>query len=268
MAPRRRARLTLIAPGVTTVLLLATAVGLLLLAGIPGLHRGPAPTPAPAPAPSEQGAAWDLPGEAALAARPMPVLPVQAAAPQPLAAHPAPVVLHLPAATGELAGVPAGFPDTPAGAVAALTALTTRGLRGGDPQIYASAYQAVAAPGAPPAASTRLVDLLTSLRASAGLAPSGPSPDLTMTWQPMQVQIKGVLDGGRYAVVCVLGQFTGSFQGRVVTTGVGDCQAMRWMRTSGGSEQWLISPGPAAAKAPDAWPGSQDALNSGYQEVQ
>ena len=53
------------------------------------------------------------------------------------------------------------------------------------------------------------------------------------------------------------------YRGLLVAYGVGDCQAMRW--TAGG--QWRISPGPAAAAAPSAWPGSQDAVNAGYRDI-
>jgi hypothetical protein len=209
------------------------------------------------------GGGWDWAGEAVLATRPMPMLPPSAAAPRPLATRPAPGMLRLPSATGELAVVPAGFPPTPPGAVAALAALTTYGLSGGDPAIYAADYAAASAPGAPAPRTARLVDLLSSIRATAGLPPTGPVPDLTMTWQLTEGQVKGVLDEGRYAVVCVLGQFSATYQGRVLADGVGDCQALRWV-----SGQWRISPGPAAATASDAWPGSQDAVNAGYQEVQ
>src|SRR5207249_4370505 len=83
-----------------------------------------------------------------LATRPMLALPEQASAPQPLAQQTAPAQLRLPAATGDIAGVPAGFPNTPEGAVGALAALTAQGLRGADPQTYIRAYQALSAPGA------------------------------------------------------------------------------------------------------------------------
>jgi hypothetical protein len=197
-------------------------------------------------------------------------LPEIASAPQPLAQRPATASLHLPAATGDLGDVPAGFPNTPEGAVAALAALTTQGMRGADPQTYIQAYREVAAPGAPSADQARLTRLLADIRSSAGLAPTGPRAGLTMSWQPEQAQIKGVLDDGRYVVACVLGQFTADYQGRLVTYGVGDCQALRWTvtdPTSGAPGQWLISPGPAAATAPEAWPGSQDSVNAGYQEI-
>ncbi len=265
---RRRARLTLAGLAVTAVLVTVVA-GVLTL---PALHHAPTDPPEqtqrePAAPAGGVGDGWDWAGEAALAARPMPVLPVEAARPQTLSTHPASSGLRLPPATGDIATVAAGFPQTPAGAVAALAALTTQGLRGGDPRVYADAYRALSARGAPPPAAARLTDLLTSLRSSAGLPPAGPVPDLRMAWRPMAAQVKGVLDDGRYAVVCVLGQFTADYQGRVVTIGVGDCQAMRWTGPGGEPEQWRISPGPAAARAADAWPGSQDAVAAGYQEI-
>lgn len=272
---RRRARWSLAGFGLAAIGLLAAVVVAALLA-LPG-HRQPTRPGLGAPdrggpVPSAgAGSGWDWAGEAALATRPMLALPAEASAPQSLALHPAPGGVHLPAPTGDIAGIPAGFPQTPAGAVAALAALTTQGLRGADPQTYIRAYQALSAPGAPPPDQARLVTVLTSLRSSAGLAPTGPVANLTMTWQPEQALIKGVLDGGRYTVACVLGQFTADYQGRLVTYGVGDCEALRWVPTNsatGAAGQWLISPGPAAATATDAWPGSQDSVNAGYQELQ
>ncbi len=264
--PRRRAQLTLAAMAVAAAVVLVAAA--LSVIGLSAPDTSPSATTAPAPTtPTPHDGGWDWAGEAALARQPMPAMPVEAARPQPLAAAPAPGVITLPHPTGEIAGVAAGFPQTPAGAVAALGALTSQGLRGGDPQVYAAAYTALSAPGAPPASATRLVDLLTSLRTRAGVPGSGPVPDLTMGWQMTEGQVKGVLDDGRYAAVCVLGQFSVSYQGRIVTAGVGDCQAMRW-DTISATAQWRISPGPGAARAADAWPGSQDAITAGYQEVQ
>jgi hypothetical protein len=270
---RRRARLSLAGIGLAAILLLAAALvaGLVVFSG----HRQPSPTPPgptpPLPSSGREGRpGWDWAGEAALATRPMLVLPAQAAGPQPLATRPAPGGVRLPSPSGDLAGIPAGFPQTPAGAVAALSALTTQGLRGADPQTYIRVYQALASPGAPPPGRARLAGLLTSLRSSAGIPPTGPVAGLTMSWLPEQALIKGVLDGGRYVVACVLGQFTADYQGRLITYGVGDCQALRWIAsdpTTGASGQWLISPGPPAAEATDAWPGSQDSVTAGYQEI-
>jgi hypothetical protein len=267
---RRRARRSVGGLALTAVLVLAALVAaawFTLRSHLPAHNPTQAPPPASTP---QDSAGWDLAAEKALATRPMLALPEIASAPQPLAQRPATATVHLPAATGDIGDVPAGFPHTPEGAVAALAALTTQGLRDADPRTYIQAYQTVAAPGAPAADLARLTRLLTDIRSSAGLAPTGPKAGLTMTWQPEQAQIKGVLDGGRYVVACVLGQFTADYQGRLVTYGVGDCQALRWMTTdpsSGAPGQWLISPGPGAATAPDAWPGSQDSVNAGYQEI-
>jgi hypothetical protein len=269
---RRRARRSLGGLALTAVLVLSAlgAAGWFALHG----HHLPVHTPNPTPAPPAtapaDSAGWDLAAEKALATRPMLALPEIASAPQPLAQRPATGSVHLPAATGDIGDVPAGFPNTPEGAVGALAALTTQGLRGADPRTYVQAYQTVAAPGALPGDQARLTRLLADIRSSAGLAPTGPRAGLTMGWQPVQAQIKGVLDGGRYVVACVLGEFTADYQGRLVAYGVGDCQALRWTATdpnSGAPGQWLISPGPAAATAPDAWPGSQDSVNAGYQEI-
>jgi hypothetical protein len=270
---RRRARAALSVLAAVAVLLLAV-IGLVawfvLHGHLPAHHPDPGPDQVPSAAAPPDSGGWDLAAEKALATRPMLALPEVAEAPQPLAQRPATATLHLPVATGDIGDVPAGFPNTPEGAVAALAALTTQGMRDADPRTYSQAYQTVAAPGAPPADQARLTRLLTDIRTSAGLAPTGPKAGLTMSWQPEQAQIKGVLDGGRYVVACVLGQFTADYQGRLVTYGVGDCQALRWMTAdprSGATGQWLISPGPAAATAPDAWPGSQDSVNAGYLEL-
>jgi len=267
---RRRARrsLTGIAAAILILVLGLTAVGWFALRDRPQtINESPSPAP---PDTSTGSGGWDLTAEAALATRPMLALPEQASAPQPLAPRPATAGLTLPAPTGEIAGIPAGFPNTPEGAIAALAAMTTQGLRGADPQTYIHAYQALSAPGAPPADQARLTRLLSDIRSSAGIPPRGAVAGLTMGWHAVQAQIKGTTDDGRFAVVCVLGEFSADYQGRLAAYGVGDCQAMRWITTdpaTGANGQWLISPGPAAASAPDAWPGSQDSVNAGYQEL-
>jgi hypothetical protein len=269
-AARGRARRSLAALA-AAALLLVLAVVAAAWSALSGPHPAGTPNPGlpPAALPAEAGD-WDLAAETALATRPMLALPEQAQAPQPLAAHPASAALRLPAASGEIAGIPAGFPNTPEGAVAALAALTTKGLAGADPQFYARTYQALATPGSPTPDLAWLTTRLRAIRSGAGMPPTGAVAGLTITWRPVQAQIKGVTDGGRYAVVCVLGQLSADYEGRMVAYGLGDCQAMRWVATepaSGATGQWLISPGAAAAPAPDAWPGSQDSVNAGYLEL-
>jgi hypothetical protein len=278
---RRRAQLRLGGLGAAVA---AGLLGALLVVTVAGPTRDSAPGPemtGSAPGSAAAGAApgstarddgWDWAGEAALATRVMPALPLQAAQPHTLAARPGGATPRLP----EPAGAAPGLPATAAGAVAALAALDEQGLRGGDPAVYAATYQARALPGAPPPPATRLVALLASMRTAAGLAPTGPVAGLTVTYQVSEAQSKGVTDAGRYSVVCVLGQLDADFQGRTISAGVGDCQALRYLPTTtagpGGAQatagQWWISPGPTPAPGPDAWPGSQDAATAGYQEVQ
>ena len=158
--------------------------------------------------------------------------------------------------------MPRGYPPTPEGALAQVAALTDAGLVNADPQAYAAAYEAVAAPGAPPATDSRLYRALVEVRAHAGLPATGPVPELTFVWTPTSGLIKGSTDNGRYVVACVLGQLDAGANGRMISTAAADCQGMRWV---GG--QWWISPGPAAAAAPLAWPGSAEAAQVGYRAV-
>jgi hypothetical protein len=263
---RRRARLWLagLAAGAGVAVVL---VGL-LIAELLSAHP-PASLPG-TPVPGDGG--WDWSGEAALASRPMPYLPPQAAAPQTLAT-PAPgtqkPALDLPAPRTTGGWIATGFPDTPQGALAQLIALDTPGLRGADPTVYHRAYASLSVPGSPAPNTARLSGYLVDTRSSAKIAPTGPVADLSFSFDPTHGLVKGVLDDGRYAVVCVLGEYTADYQGRMVSVGVGDCQAMRFLpdATSPTGGNWRISPGPAAAPAPDAWPGSQDALTVGYQEI-
>ena len=259
----RRARAGLVA-GLVAVLLLLGGLAAVLLwpSGDPAPDAGPGAGKPVDPA-GERAA------EAALATRPMLALPAEATAPQPLATRPATAVLRLPPPTGDIGGVPAGFPRTGPGAVAALAALTTQGLRGADPEVYMRVYRGLAPAGAPPPEQAQMVTALRTVRSTAGLPPTGTYPGLTLGWQPLQGQIKGELDDGRYVVACVLGQFSANYQGQVGVYGVGDCQAMRWVDAPpvGGPGQWMIAPGPAAAPSPHAWPGSQDSVNAGFQEL-
>jgi hypothetical protein len=263
---RRRARLCL--AGLTAGALLAGLLIALLIAELESAH--PSTSLPGTTTPGDGG--WDWSGENALASRPMPYLPLQAAAPQTLTT-PAPGTqkppLDLPAPRTAGGWIATGFPDTPQGALAQLIALDTQGLRGADPAVYQRAYASLSVPGSPAPETARLSGYLVDTRTSAKIAPTGPVADLSFSFAPTHGLVKGVLDDGRYTVVCVLGEYTADYQGRMVSVGLGDCQAMRFLpdATSPTAGNWRISPGPAAAPAPDAWPGSQDALTVGYQEI-
>jgi hypothetical protein len=243
---RRRGGLLVAALGVLTTLLLIGLVSVLL--GL-GADTDPAAGPAPAHDPSWDPS-WDLAAETVLATRPMPLLPDSAAQPRTSSTRTPAAAITLPAGP---------FPASPEGALAQLTELTGVGLRGADPQAYALAYGAVAEPGAPQVESTVMHRGLVRIRAAAGLPRSGVVPELSMTFTPMAGLVKGAADGGRYVVVCVLGQVDVVANGVPISSGGADCQAMRRI-----GDAWRISPGAQAAAATVAWPGTDEALDAGY----
>ncbi|WP_406690295.1 hypothetical protein REH65_30975 [Saccharopolyspora sp. ID03-671] len=258
---KRRAGLSLSAIVVVVLAVVALAGALMV-----SHHVTDRPAPAPAPPPSRpvlDSGGWDLAAEHALASAPMAALPAHSAQPQSMTTERAgePITVPMPAQT---AGrwISGGFPATPEGALGQLTTLDEAAMRGGDPATYARGFRELALPGAPQPETTGLYSLLRSMRSSAGINPTGPIPDLTATYQVTHGQIKGITDGGRFVVACVLGQFSVDYQGQTLTAGVGDCQALRHV---GGD--WRISPGPLPAAAPSAWPGSADAVHAGYRDL-
>lgn len=220
------------------------------------------PGTAPAATPMSTGTTG-VAAENELAARPMVQLPAQAAQPQAMTTATAgpPITVPTPTATTGR-WIPGGFPGTPEGALGQLKALDETVMTAADPQIYAGGFRELAEPGAPDPGSTGLASLLSSLRSRAQLPATGPVTGLSASYRVTHGQIKGATPDGRYVVACVLGQFSAGIDGRLVSAGVGDCQAMRWT-----GSQWRIASGALTAPAPSAWPGSADAVKAGYREL-
>ena len=266
LSRRRRAGLTLGGFALIAVVVLVALVVWLLGRGLApdqSIPAAPLPPGASVFAPAAPDGGWDVAAETALATAPMVQFPESAAAPHALTTETAGAPLRLPAPT-QTAGrtVPGGFPGTPEGAVAQLGALDEVGLAGGDPAGYATAYESAALPGAPAATMTVGYTDLQRFRAGAGLPATGVVPNLTFEFKTVDALVKGTADGGRYAVVCVLGQLTASINGQSVSAGSSDCQAMRYS-----DGDWRISPGAGAAAAPTAWPGTAEAVRAGYRAV-
>lgn len=259
---RRRAGLTLLGIIAAVVALIAALTAVVIAHHATGPTSAPATSPevAPTTPPDDEDRAEAA--QKALAGRPMLQLPPQAAQPQVMTTQTAGPAITLPPTLTAGRWIPGGFPATAEGALAQLTALNETGMTGGDPQVYARAYRELSLPGAPDPGSTGLASVLTSFRSHAGLADTGTVADLGVTYQVTHGLVKGSTDAGRYTVVCVLGQLSVHYQGRTISAGVGDCQAMRWTGTD-----WRISPGALAAPASSAWPGSADAVKAGYREL-
>lgn len=258
---RRRAGVTLIGIAVAVVGLVAVLVAVVIVRSTADVSSAPTSVE-PAPTVPRSGD-WVAAADNELATRPMLQLPPQAAQPQAMTTETAGSAITLPRAT-PTAGrwIPGGFPANAEGALAQLKALNEIGLRGGDPQVYARAYRESSLAAAPDPGSTGLSAVLRSFRSHAGLAGTGSVPGLEVTYQVTHGLVKGSTDAGRYTVVCVLGELSVGYQGRAISAGVGDCQAMRWTGTD-----WRISPGVLAAPATSAWPGSADAIKAGYLEL-
>jgi hypothetical protein len=272
VAPRRRA--TRVLGGVAAAVLLVP-VG--LVAALFAITDEPFATPAHEEAPSgppvdlsadpptagSAPGAWDLAAQTAVASRPMPWLPEDAALPHAMTEQSAGPPILLPAPADPTRPLPVEYPATVDGAIAQLVALTRVGLQGGDPQRYRQAYESVMLPGAPPAESARLHRDLRRVRAGVfDFPPTGPVPGLVFTWTPTSALVKGTTDGGRYVVVCVLGELVAGRNGQSISSGSGDCQAFRRE-----GDRWRISPGVAAAPATLAWPGTAEAVRAGYRTV-
>ncbi|AEA28829.1 hypothetical protein Psed_6748 (plasmid) [Pseudonocardia dioxanivorans CB1190] len=252
-ARRRRGGLLMASIGALVMLLLIGLVAVIL-----GLGKDPGPSAPPTdPITGEPG--WDLAAETALATRPMPQLPEEAAKPHALSTRTPLGFITLPPPGGNNGIMPVQFPPTPEGALAQLAALTRVGSQGADPQAYELAYNSIAAPGAPQVDSTGIHRTLADARRAARLPQQGSVNSLSLTFTPLAGLIKGTTDGGRYAVVCVLGQVDANANGVPFSGGGGDCQAMRW-----NGRTWQIAPGAAAAAGPVAWPGSDEAFDAGY----
>ena len=100
---------------------------------------------------------------------------------------------------------------------------------------------------------------MAGLLSSAGLSGAG-SPQLAIVVRPAMGLIKGTV-GPDFAVVCVDLEFTVTVE---VTSriAIADCQRMTWA-----GDRWLIGPGPEPARAPSVWPGTDLAIEVGYQDL-
>lgn len=257
---QRRAGLVLVMTGLLALLLTGGIVAALADLVLDGGRGATTDEDTPDNATSDPAAS----ARTALAAAPMLALPPAAAAPHALTTRTAGPPLALPgAAPGGDGPLATRFPATPEGALAQLSELMRVGMTGGDPAVWERTYDAVAEPGAAPAASTWTGRDLSDLRRGAGMATSGPPPAGTsITWTPTAAMLKGTLDGGAYTVACVLGELVVEHRGRVVTAGWGNCLPMHRA-----GDLWLVAAGPTAAVAPSAWPGSAEAVDAGWREI-
>ena len=195
-------------------------------------------------------------GRDAIAAAPMLQVDRQAALPTAPAAVAGPT-MRIPPATGTgRAGIAAGFPHTPWGAVGQLAAIGTEVLQGMSITYTNDVYHQWAMPGGvgPEWTMTR------NVQAFLDAAQMGQETDraISVAAIPAAGQVKG-LDPPDWAVVCVL------FEVRAMITveariGYGYCERMQWQ-----NRRWMIAPGVPPAQAPSTWPGSDLSIRAGWR---
>ncbi|MGN6606018.1 MAG: hypothetical protein ACTHMS_03265 [Jatrophihabitans sp.] len=189
------------------------------------------------------------------------------------AAHPAPVTLAdpgapllIPTATAAgPAGVPTGYPHTPAGALAQLAAIDQTALNAASLDAARAVVTAWAVQGGPTASSWSVLAALAQLLTDAG--GSHTAGRLAIVLTPVMGLIKGTV-GADFVVPCV------DFELDVTITqtargATADCQRMDWHPEpavpAGG--RWMLAAGPEPATPPSVWPDTDLAVAVGYRDL-
>ena len=160
------------------------------------------------------------------------------------------------------ADVPTGFPQTPEGAIGQLAAIETTVLQG---MSIDRAHQVHAAWSTTNAVPVEAWELTGNIQAflSSGAGQYADSIHAAVVATPIAAQVKGV-DGTDWVLACVLLDVKAqiSTQARIA---YGHCERMQWTDQDGG--RWVIGDGPAPARAPSTWPGTDLAAQAGWKTL-
>jgi hypothetical protein len=193
----------------------------------------------------------------AIAAEPM--LEVQPGDSRPTApaAVAGPVMEIPPSTVTGPAGVPAGFPHTPEGAVGQLAAIEVTVLQGMSIPQTNDIYRRWALPDG---VGVERWQMTVNVQAFLTAAQMGQEKDLSasVVAVPAAGQVKGV-DGQDWLVACVLLEVraTITVEARI---GYGYCERMEWQHA-----RWMIASGTPPMKAPSTWPGSDLSIKAGWR---
>jgi hypothetical protein len=192
-----------------------------------------------------------------IAAQPMLQVAPEDARPTTPAALPAPVIV-VPASTRTgPAGVPAGFPRTPEGAVAQLASMTTSVLQVMSIPRTTAIYDGWALPDGVGAAGWELTANAQAFLGAVGMG-NTLDPAARVVAFPAAGQVKGV-DGPGWVLACVLLEVRATVTAEA-RMGYGHCARMQWHQG-----RWMIAPGAPAARAPSTWPGTEAAKRAGWR---
>ena len=170
---------------------------------------------------------------------------------------PAPRITIPAATTLGPADVPTGYPHTPAGAIGQLAAIEQTVVQTMTIGHATTVHQQWSAPGAPPAEEWELTGAVQGFLASAAAQYAG-DPTLLVEAVPAAAQVKGA-DGPDWVLACVLLDVKVTVVVRA-RGAYGHCEAMAW-----DTGRWVIAAGPAPARAPSTWPGTDLATDAGWR---
>ena len=157
----------------------------------------------------------------------------------------------MPATTGP-AGVPTGFPHTPAGALAQLAAIDQTAMQSGTLSGVRAVIEQWSSPGGPTAQSWSGVAAMADFLSSAGLSGAG-SAQLAMVVTPVMGLVKGSV-GPDFVVPCVDFQFDVTLSS-TQHVAEADCERMVWQ-----GQRWVIGPGAEPADPPSVWADTDTAI--------
>ena len=271
----REKLLAVLAAGVVVVALLGAGLVLAVVGALRPAQDSPARSiagttvagrPQPAIVPGGPGSGATVPGGSAergsldeLAARPMPSVPESASHPMrvSLTDPGEPIVLPTADSSGP-AGVPAGFPRTPEGALAQLAAIDSAALGSASLPGVRAVIAGWALSGGPTPASWSGVRAMAGLLDAAGT--SGGSGSLAVVATPAMGLIKGTVGTGA-VVACVDFQVDVTMNS-TARGALADCQRMVW-----NDDRWMIGPGAEPADPPSVWPSTDLARQVGYRDL-
>lgn len=252
----RRRLLTVLAGGVAAALAFLTGLGLAVYYAVqPSEQDAVTPLDPAAPvAPVAHGQAE----RDRLAAAPMLAVDPEDAVSGTPATSPGPNVTVPPSTGIGPAELPAGFPQTPPGAVGQLGMIVTAVLQGMSIDHATAVHKEWAMPGAPPAPQWRMTKNVQSFLASAGQTGQAKATSVSVTATPVAAQVKGT-DGDSWVLACVLVDVR-AVVAREARIAYGHCERMQWH-----DDRWMIAPGTEPAPAPSTWPGTDLALSAGWR---
>lgn len=167
-----------------------------------------------------------------------------------------PLAVPSPALVGPV-GIPTGYPQTPAGAVAQLAAIDVAVIQGMSVPATHEIYRSWSTSEADPT-SWVMTGNVTDFLTAAGQSGQTKETGLVVTATPVAGQVKGT-DGDDWVVACVLLDLRAHLveEARVA---YGHCEAMTWT-----GDGWLIDPTYPVSPAPSTWPGTALAAQAGWR---